>query len=74
MLIFLVAVAVLVVVPIGWVLLAMARWSAPVSAAVGILICWGAACMGWYRAMGFGGGLFLFSTLLFVVCGGMRGR
>ena len=68
------AVAVLVVVPVGWVLLAMARWSAPVSAAVGLLILWGAAYLDWDRGMAYGGGLFLFSTLLFVVGGGLRGR
>jgi hypothetical protein len=27
-----------------------------------------------YRGMGFGGGLFAFSALLFVLGGGMRGR
>lgn len=62
-----------VVIPFGWLLLRMARFSAPVSAAVGFLIVFVAVYVGSPRALGFGIGLFSFSTLLFVLGGGARG-
>ena len=70
----LIALAGCVVVAICWVLLKMARWSAPVSAAVGFLIAWCGAYLESFRAFGFGGGLLFFSIVLFVIGGGMRGR
>lgn len=62
-----------VVIPVGWLLLRMARFSAPVSAAVGVLIVFVAVHVGSLRALGFGVGLFAFSTLLFVIGGGAHG-
>lgn len=57
-----------------WLLLKMARWSAPLSGLVGLLIWWGALYLGSFRAEWFGAGLFGFSMLLFLLGGGMRGR
>ena len=71
---FVIAVAVFVLVQVGRVLLMMARWSAPLSTAVGLLIAWGGMSLGSIRAFGFGLGLFAFSILLFVISERMRGR
>ena len=74
MLIFLGTLAVFIGITICWLLLKMARWSAPLSGSVGFLMFMASLYGGSYRGMGFGGGLFAFSLLLFVLGGGMEGR
>ena len=74
MLIFFGTLAAFIGTTICWLLLKMAPWSAPVSGLVGFLIFMGSLHADSYRGMGFGGGLFAFSALLFVLGGGLEGR
>lgn len=63
-----------IVVPIVWIALKVAPWSAPITALVGLVITWAGCNTRADSAALFGGGLFLFSSVLFVLGGGMRGR
>ena len=68
----LVIAAIFVVVPLVWVLLKMARWSAPLSGTVGLLILGASVAVESTRGMGFGAGLFVFSAISLVAGGSME--
>lgn len=62
-----------IVVPLIWIFMKIAPWAAPVTALIGLVI----AFVGLYTSLevaGFGLGLFIFSSVLFVSGGGMDGR
>lgn len=65
--------AIFAVVTLGWVMLRMSRWSAPLSGTVGLVLAVLGAYANAASLMAFGGGLFLFSTLLFVLGSGRAG-
>lgn len=64
----------LVVIPLIWVMIRTAKFSAPIPACLGLtLLAVGVPSQHW-GLVKFGGGLFIFSSVLFVLGGGMKGR
>ena len=63
-----------IVVPLGWIALKLAPWSAPITGLIGLVVGWAGCTAHSDNTSLFGGGLFLFSAILFVLGGGMRGR
>jgi uncharacterized protein YqgC (DUF456 family) len=61
-------------IPVFWVMVKTAKYSAPISALLGLaILSVGVTAQNW-GLIKFGGGLFAFSASLFVFGGGMRGR
>ena len=66
--------AALFVVPLIWLMIHAAKWSAPVTALLAVAIMSvGTTAMN-MTVLKFGGGLFVFSSVLFILGGGMKGR
>jgi hypothetical protein len=64
----------LVVVPLVWVMIRIAKFSAPITACLGLtLLCVGVPSQHWELTK-FAAGLFVFSSVLFILGGGMKGR
>ena len=61
--------AIILGTPVAWLLLMMARWSAPISLSAGFLIMIGGLHLESFRAMGFGAGLCALSVLLLALRG-----
>lgn len=61
-------------VPIIWLMIKFAKWSAPLNAIVGLAILSVGVTSGSMVALKFGGGLFVTSSVLFVLGGGLKGR
>lgn len=70
----LIGLSVLFGVPLLWLMIKAAKWSAPITGTIGLLVFWSGTVSGGSRAMQFGGGLFVFSVVLFVLGNGMKGR
>jgi hypothetical protein len=62
------------IVPIVWLALKFAPWSAPVSGVIGLVILTMGLIAGAHEVSLFGFGLFVFSALVFTAGGGMVGR
>ena len=67
-------VAILFGVPFLWLLLRVSKWSAPVAGVIGLAILSVGVTSQSVSALKFGAGLFVFSSVLFVLGGGMKGR
>ena len=65
--------AIILGTPVAWLLLMMARWSAPLSLSAGFLIMLGGLHLESFRAVAFGGGLCAVSMLLLALSGVFRG-
>lgn len=63
-----------ILVPVIWIAVKLAPWSAPITGLLGLVIAWAGMNAGSGMASLFGGGLFLFSAVMFFLGGGMRGR
>jgi hypothetical protein len=66
--------AALIIVPLIWLMVKLAKWSAPVTALIGLAIVSVGVTAQNFGLMKFGGGLFAFSAILFILGGGMRDR
>ena len=67
-------VAAFLIVPLVWLMIRAAKWSAPVSGLLGLAILSVGVTAQNTTLMKFGCGLFVFSAILFVLGGGMKGR
>jgi xanthosine utilization system XapX-like protein len=66
--------AALIIVPLIWLMVKLAKWSAPVTALIGLAIVSVGVTAQNFGLMKFGSGLFAFSAILFILGGGMRDR
>lgn len=63
-----------IIVPIIWLAMKFAPWSAPISGVIGLVILALGINAGAHEVSLFGFGLFAFSALVFTAGGGMEGR
>lgn len=61
-------------IPLFWAMIRTAKFSAPITACVGLAVLSVGITSEKLGLVTYGGGLFLFSSVLFVLGGGMRGR
>lgn len=65
---------VFIVIPLLWVMIRTAKFSAPLTAVLGLAILSVGVASQSGELTKFGGGLFVFSSVLFVLGGGMKDR